>query len=123
MVSAPPHEAAHLSIVVLPFANLSGDASQDYFADGVTENLTTDLSRLAGASVIARSTAFTFKGKNIDAKAIGSSSAFAMCSKARSSALGSTYASTPSLISAESGAHLWAQSFDKSVGDLFARAG
>ncbi len=68
---APPRAAAHLSIVVLPFANLSGDASQDYFADGVTENLTTDLSRLAGAFVIARNTAFTFKGKNIDAKAIG----------------------------------------------------
>ena len=64
-------EAAHLSIVVLPFTNLSGDASHDYFADGITENLTTDLSRLSGAVVIARNTAFTFKGKHIDTKEIG----------------------------------------------------
>ena len=66
-----PGRAAHLSIVVLPFTNLSGDASQDYFADGVTENLTTDLSRIRNSFVIARNTAFTFKGKNIDAKEIG----------------------------------------------------
>ena len=58
-------EAAHLSIVVLPFTNLSGDPSQDYFADGITENLTTDLSRIRNSFVIARNTAFTFKGKNI----------------------------------------------------------
>jgi adenylate cyclase len=66
-----PAQAAHLSIVVLPFANLSGDPAQDYFADGITENLTTDLSRLSGSFVIARNTAFTFKGKNLDAKEIG----------------------------------------------------
>ena len=64
-------DAAHLSIVVLPFANLSGDPAQDYFADGVTENLTTDLSRLRDSFVIARNTAFTFKGKSLDAKEIG----------------------------------------------------
>ncbi len=66
-----PAEAAHLSIVVLPFTNLSNDPSQDYFADGVTENLTTDLSRICDSFVIARNTAFTFKGKSIDAKEIG----------------------------------------------------
>jgi adenylate cyclase len=66
-----PAEAAHLSIVVLPFANLSNDPSQDYFADGVTENLTTDLSRIRNSFVIARNTAFTFKGKTLDAKEIG----------------------------------------------------
>ncbi|MGO8976340.1 MAG: adenylate/guanylate cyclase domain-containing protein, partial [Steroidobacteraceae bacterium] len=65
-----PVDAAHLSIVVLPFTNLSGDPSQDYFADGITENLTTDLSRIRNSFVIARNTAFTFKGKNIDAKEI-----------------------------------------------------
>src|SRR5208282_1035916 len=56
-----PVEAAHLSIVVLPFANLSGDPTQDYFADGITENLTTDLSRIRNSFVIARNTAFTYK--------------------------------------------------------------
>ena len=66
-----PAEAAHLSIVVLPFTNLSGDPAQDYFADGITENLTTDLSRIRNSFVIARNTAFTYKGKNLDAKEIG----------------------------------------------------
>jgi TolB-like protein len=65
-----PAEAAHLSIVVLPFTSLSGDPSQDYFADGITENLTTDLSRIRNSFVIARNTAFTFKGKNIPVKEI-----------------------------------------------------
>ena len=69
--STKPAQAAHLSIVVLPFANLSGDPSQDYFADGVTENLTTELSRIKDSFVIARNTAFTFKGKSVDAKEIG----------------------------------------------------
>ena len=64
-------QAQHLSIVVLPFANLSGDPSQDYFADGVTENLTTELSRIKDSFVIARNTAFTYKGKSVDAKEIG----------------------------------------------------
>ena len=66
-----PAQAAHLSVVVLPFTNLSNDPAQDYFADGVTENLTTDLSRIRNSFVIARNTAFTFKGKNVDAKEIG----------------------------------------------------
>jgi len=61
----------HLSIVVLPFANLGGDAEQEYFVDGVTESLTTDLSRIAGSFVIARNTAFTFKGKAIDVQKLG----------------------------------------------------
>ena len=58
-----PAQAAHLSVVVLPFANLSGDPAQDYFADGITENLTTELSRIRDSFVIARNTAFTYKGK------------------------------------------------------------
>ena len=68
---AKPAQAGHLSIVVLPFANLSGDPAQDYFADGITENQTTELSRIKDSFVIARSTAFTLKGKNVDAKQIG----------------------------------------------------
>ena len=71
VASKAPAEAARLSIVVLPFTNLSNDPAQDYFADGVTDNLTTELSRLHNSFVIARNTAFTFKGKNLDAKAIG----------------------------------------------------
>jgi adenylate cyclase len=63
--TAAPAEAAHLSIVVLPFTNLSGDPAQDYFADGITENLTTDLSRIHNSFVIARNTAVTYKRKRI----------------------------------------------------------
>ncbi len=66
-----PAEAPHLSIVVLPFANLSNDPAQDYFADGVTEDFTTELSRIRDSFVIARNTAFTFKGKSVDARQIG----------------------------------------------------
>jgi TolB-like protein/DNA-binding winged helix-turn-helix (wHTH) protein len=66
-----PLKAAHLSIVVLPFTNLSGDPNQDYFVDGVTENLTTELSRIRNSFVIARKTALTYKGRNVDAKQIG----------------------------------------------------
>jgi hypothetical protein len=72
-----PHASApekagppRLSLVVLPFANLGGDPEQEYFADGVTESLTTDLSRIAGSFVIARNTAFTYKGKHVDVKQI-----------------------------------------------------
>src|SRR6185312_10573856 len=64
-------EAPRLSIVVLPFSNLSGDPSQEYFADGITEDLTSDLSRVAGSFVISRNTAFTFKGKAMDARQVG----------------------------------------------------
>jgi TolB-like protein len=77
--------------VTLPFANLSGDPSQDYLADGITENLTTELSRIRDSFVIARNTAFTYKGKNIDAKEIGKELGFAMSSKARSSAPETAY--------------------------------
>src|SRR5882762_687766 len=70
-ISPSPAAAPHLSIVVLPFANMGGDPEQDYFVDGVTESLTTDLSRVNGAFVIGRSTAFTYKGKRVDLKQIG----------------------------------------------------
>ena len=68
---SPSFAMPHLSIVVLPFANFGGDPEQEYFADGVTDSLTTDLSRIAGAFVIGRNTAFTFKGKAVDVREIG----------------------------------------------------
>jgi TolB-like protein len=63
--------APRLSIVVLPFTNIGGDPEQEYFVDGVTESLTTDLSRMSGSFVIGRNTAFTYKGKAMDLKRIG----------------------------------------------------
>ena len=73
VASAHPTRAGspHLSIVVLPFANIGGNPEQDYFVDGVTESLTTDLSRISGSFVISRNTAFAYKGKAVDAKTIG----------------------------------------------------
>jgi TolB-like protein/class 3 adenylate cyclase len=114
-----PAEARHLSLVVLPFANLSNDPSQDYFADGVTENLTTDLSRLSGAFVIARNTAFTFKGKNVDAREIGKELGVRYVLEGSVQRDASRLRVNVQLIDAETGNHLWADRFDKPVADLF----
>ena len=112
-------EAAHLSIVVLPFTNLSGDPVQDYFADGVTENLTTDLSRIRGSFVIARNTAFTFKGKGLDAKEIGKELGVRYVLEGSVQRDQSRVRVNAQLIDAESGAHLWADRFEEDVADLF----
>ena len=114
-----PCRAAHLSIVVLPFTNLSGDPSQDYFADGVTENLTTDLSRIRNSFVIARNTAFTFKGKNIDAKEIGKELGVRYVLEGSVQRDQNRVRVNAQLIDAESGAHLWADRFEEDVADLF----
>ena len=103
-----PVEAARLSLVVLPFANLSNDPSQDYFADGITENLTTDLSRIRGSFVIARNTAFTFKGKNIDAKQIGKELGVRYVLEGSVQRDQGRVRVNAQLIDAASGAHLWA---------------
>jgi len=115
---APAH-SAHLSIVVLPFANLSGDPAQDYFADGITENLTPDLSRLGGSFVIARNTAFTFKGKNTDAREIGKELGVRYVLEGSVQRDQNRIRLNAQLIDAESGGHLWADRFDKPLADLF----
>jgi adenylate cyclase len=114
-----PTRAAHLSIVVLPFTNLSGDPSQDYFADGITENLTTDLSRLGGSFVVARNTAFTFKGKNADAKEIGKELGVRYVLEGPVQRDQNRVRVNAQLIDADSGGHLWAERFDKPLSDLF----
>jgi TolB-like protein len=117
--SPAPTEAAHLSIVVLPFANLSGDPDQDYFADGITENLTTHLSRTRKSFVIARNTAFTYKGKNIDAKEIGKELGVRYALEGSVQRDQNRVRVNAQLIDAESGAHLWADRFEEDVADLF----
>jgi adenylate cyclase len=119
IASNAPAEAAHLSIVVLPFANLSGDPSEDYFADGITENLTTDLSRIRNSFVIARNTAFTFKGKNLDAKEIGKELGVRYVLEGSVQRDQNRVRVNAQLIDAESGAHLWADRFEEDVADLF----
>jgi adenylate cyclase len=104
---------------VLPFANLSNDPNQDYFADGITENLTTDLSRIRGSFVIARNTAFTFKGKNIDAKQIGKELGVRYVLEGSVQRDQGRVRVNAQLIDAASGAHLWADRFEEDVADLF----
>ena len=112
---SPPH----LSIVVLPFANLGGDPQQDYFVDGVTESLTTDLSRIRGSFVIARNTAFTYKGKPVDVKAIGRELNVRYVLEGSLQRGGNRMRVNTQLVDAESGHHLWAERFEKPVADLF----
>jgi TolB-like protein/class 3 adenylate cyclase len=111
--------ASHLSIVVLPFANIGGDPEQDYFVDGVTESLTTDLSLIPGAFVIARNTAFTFKGKAVDVKRIGRELNVRYALEGSVQRSGNRLRVNVQLIDAETANHLWADRFDKPVADLF----
>jgi TolB-like protein/class 3 adenylate cyclase/Tfp pilus assembly protein PilF len=121
--SPPPtperREPPRLSIVVLPFANIGGDPEQEYFVDGVTDSLTTDLSRIRGAFVIARNTAFTFKGKPIDVKAVGRELNVRYALEGSVLWRSDRMRVNVELVDAESGAHLWAERFDKPIGDFF----
>src|SRR6516225_194574 len=116
---APPSSAPHLSIVVLPFANIGGDPEQEYFVDGVTESLTTDLSRINAAFVIARNTAFTFKGKAVDIKKLGRELNVRYVLEGSMQRGGNRLRVNVQLVDAETGNHLWAERFDKPVADLF----
>jgi adenylate cyclase len=118
--TAQPLVAPRLSIVVLPFANLSNDPDQQYFADGITEDVTTDLSRIADMFVISRNTAFTYRNKPVDTKQIGRELRvrYVLEGSVRRSA--NKVRVNAQLIDAETDAHLWAEQFDGDIGDLFA---
>ena len=111
--------APRFSIVVLPFINIGGDSGQEYFVDGVTESLTTDLSRIPGAFVIARNTAFTFKSKPVDARAIGRELGVRYLMKGSVQGGGDRIRVNAQLVDTETGAHLWAERFDKPRADIF----
>jgi adenylate cyclase len=117
--NAAPAEPPHLSIVVLPFTNLSGDPAQDYFADGITENLTTDVSRFRDSFVIARNTAFTYKGKSVDAKEIGKELGVRYVLEGSVQRDQNRVRVNAQLIDAETGAHIWADRFEEDLADLF----
>lgn len=119
VTGSPGAAAGKPSLVVLPFANLSPDPAQDYFVDGVTESLTTDLSRLAGVFVIGRNTAFTYKGKNVDLKQVGRELGVRYVLEGSVQRVGRRMRINAQLIDAETGSHLWAERFDKEVADLF----
>jgi TolB-like protein len=105
--------------VVLPFANLGGDPEQDYFVDGITESLTTDLSRINGSFVIARNTAFTFKGKAMDVQKLGRELNVRYVLEGSVQRGGKRLRVNVQLIDVETGNHLWAERFDKPIADLF----
>ncbi|HEY8873004.1 MAG TPA: tetratricopeptide repeat protein, partial [Stellaceae bacterium] len=112
--------APRLSIVVLPFGNLSNDPEQQYFADGITEDLTTDLSRIADSFVISRNTAFTYKDKPVNAKQIGRELGVRYVLEGSVQRSGKQVRVNAQLINAETDAHVWAERLERDIGDLFA---
>jgi adenylate cyclase len=119
-LSSPPIPAPRLSIIVLPFTNLNDDIEQQYFAEGVTDDLTTDLSRLADMLVISRITAFTYRGKLVDTKQIGRELGVRYVLEGSVRRSGSHVRVNVQLVDAATDAHLWAEHFDSSTADLFA---
>jgi adenylate cyclase len=120
MSIAQPLVAPRLSIVVLPFANLSNDPDQQYFADGITEDLTTDLSRTRHSFVISRNTAFTYRNKPVNAKQIGRELGVRYVLEGSVRRPGSKVRVNAQLIDTDTDAHLWAEQFDGDISDLLA---
>lgn len=114
--SPPPN----LSIAVLPFANMSGDAEQDYFADGISEDIITALSKLSQLFVIARNSSFTFKGQNVHVQEVGTKLGVRYVLEGSVRKSGNRVRITAQLIDATSGGHLWAERFDRDLTDIFA---
>ena len=117
---AAPAEPARSSIAVLPFANMSGDAEQEYFADGISEDIITALSKLPQLFVIARNSAFTFKGKNVNIGEVGKSLGVRNVLEGSVRKAGGRVRITAQLIDATTGGHLWAERFDRELTDIFA---
>ncbi|MER8693315.1 adenylate/guanylate cyclase domain-containing protein [Mesorhizobium opportunistum] len=109
-----------LSIAVLPFANMSGDAEQDYFADGISEDIITALSKLSQLFVIARNSSFTFKGQNVGVQEVGTKLGVRYVLEGSVRKSGNRVRITAQLIDATSGGHLWAERFDRDLTDIFA---
>ena len=120
-LESPPQKPGppRCSIVVLPFASLGGGEEQESFVDGVTESLTTDLSRLANTVVVARNTAFTYKGKSIDAKQIGRELNVRYILEGSIQRGAGRMRINTQFIDAATGNHIWADRFDKPIADLF----
>jgi TolB-like protein/Tfp pilus assembly protein PilF len=114
------HSRPRLSIVVLPFTNLSDDREEQYFADGITEDLTSDLSRLENMFVISRNTAFTYRNKPIDTRQIGRELGVRYVLEGSVRRSRDRVRVSAQLIDAATDAHLWAERFDRETGDLFA---
>ena len=113
------NRAAGHSICVLPFVNMSGDPEQEYFSDGITEDIITDLSKVSALSVIARNTAFTFKGKALDVKDVARAAGVSHVLEGSVRKAGSRVRITAQLIDGAKGDHLWAERYDRDLTDIF----
>ena len=108
------------SIAVLPFANMSGDPEQEYFSDGISEDVITDLSKIAGLMVIARNSSFTYKGRSVDIREVGRELGVRSVLEGSIRRAGNRVRITAQLIDATNGAHLWADRYDRDLTDIFA---
>jgi adenylate cyclase len=125
LVGAPANRASDdrvrkLSVCVLPFANMSGDIEQEYFSDGITEDIITDLSKVSALGVIARNTAFQFKGKSVDVPQIARQLRVSHVLEGSVRKAGSRVRITAQLIDGASGEHAWAERYDRDLSDIFA---
>ncbi|HEY1415142.1 MAG TPA: TIR domain-containing protein [Caulobacteraceae bacterium] len=123
--SRPRDEAARkgapkLSVCVLPFANMSGDAEQEYFSDGISEDIITDLSKVSALSVVARNTAFTFKGKSVKVTEVARELSVSHVLEGSVRKAGGRVRITAQLIDGAAGDHLWAERYDRDLTDIFA---
>jgi len=115
-----PHESVGATVAVLPFANLSGDPEQDYFADGMVEDIITGLSHIKWLAVTARNSTFVYKGKPVDMKQIGRDLDVRYILEGSVRRAGNRVRITAQLIAADTGAHLWAERYDRDLTDIFA---
>jgi len=118
--SAQPQAGERPSIAVLPFDNLSGDPQQDYFADGITEDLTTDLSHVSGLFVVARNSSFAYKGRSVDLRTVAAELGVRYVLEGSVRQVGGQIRINAQLIDAHSGGHVWANRFDGAIADVFA---
>ena len=108
------------SVCVLPFINMSGDPEQEYFSDGITEDIITDLSKVSALSVVARNTAFTFKGKTVDVKEVAKTLGVTYVLEGSVRKAGNRVRITAQLIDGAEGDHVWADRYDRDLDDIFA---
>jgi adenylate cyclase len=117
---APRQRARQLSICILPFANMSGDPEQEYFSDGISEDITTDLSKISALAVIARNTAFTYKGRSVNISEVARELGVSHVLEGSVRKAGGRVRINAQLIDGESGEHLWADRYDRDLEDIFA---
>ena len=117
---APPRHGDKPSIAILPFANMSGDPEQEFFADGLVEDIITTLSKLSGLLVIARISSFVYKGRSVDVREVATELGVRYVLEGSVRKAANRIRITAQLIDAESGAHLWAERYDRAIDDIFA---